>query len=68
MLEALRKEKIFCKPKKCEFEQPKITFLGMDIEPGKISLGTRRLDAIKSWPTPKNKKQLQKFLRLMNYY
>jgi hypothetical protein len=40
----------------------------MDIEVGKIMPGKARLEAIKAWPTPKNKKQLQRFLGLMNYY
>ena len=68
VLKALQEHHIYVKPNKCEFEQPKITFLGMDIEPGKIKPGKGRVEAIKAWPTPKNKKQLQQFLGLMNYY
>ena len=40
----------------------------MDIEPGLIKPGKGRLEAIQAWPVPKNKKQVQKFLGLMNYY
>lgn len=68
VLRKLQKHHLCLKPSKCEFEKDEIVFLGMRISHNKIMPNKTRLQAIKEWPTPKKKRDIRKFLGLMNYY
>ena len=64
----LRKEKLFAKPSKCAFGQPSIEFLGHVVSADGLRMDSRKLDVIKNWPTPQNRKDIQRFLGLTGYY
>lgn len=67
-LEVLRKHKLYCALKKCEFYKTSIEFLGHVISGDGISVDSKKIAAIQGWPTPKNIKELRAFLGLANYY
>ena len=68
VIEKLKKNHLYLKPAKCSFEKEEVEYLGMIVGRNTIKPSGNRLNAIKSWPTPTNKKALQQFLGLMNYY
>ena len=56
------------KPEKCWFSKKEIKFLGLIISEDSITMDKGKVDAIKNWPEPKNKKELQQFLGFVNFY
>ncbi|KAF8648449.1 hypothetical protein AX16_006276 [Volvariella volvacea WC 439] len=64
----LRDNNLFLKPSKCEFHKTTISYLGFVLGQGKISMEQEKVDAIRKWPTPTTKKQLQSFLGFINFY
>ena len=54
--------------KKCTFAQSTIKFLGFIIGEGKVFPDPEKVDAIRNFPKPINKKQLRSFLGLLNFY
>lgn len=56
------------KIKKCRFFASKIKFLGYEISKDGMSMSKDRVDSIKNMPLPTNKKQLQSFLGVVNYF
>src|SRR5437867_7951649 len=55
-------------PKKCKFAQAEINFLGHKINGEGVSVDEKKVEVLKSWPVPKNLKELQSFLGYCNYY
>lgn len=68
VLERLREAKLKVKLPKCKFFQEKIRFLGHNISAEGISMHESHFDPIKKYPTPKNRKGVQKFLGLASYF
>jgi hypothetical protein len=55
-------------PQKANFLAAKIKYLGMDITANSYSMTDKKLDAIKTLPTPTSRKQLISQFALMQYY
>ena len=53
ILQQLRENDLFLKPKKCKFCKTRIEWLGMIIEEGKILMDPGKLKGIAEWPSPK---------------
>ena len=68
VLEKLREHDLFLKAKKCEFCKTKIEYLGMIVEPGKVSMDPVKLAGIKDWPIPTTVRQVRSFLGFGNFY
>ena len=68
VLQWLRENNLYLKPKKCEFEKEKIEYLGMIIEQRKIAMDPVKLGGIHDWPTPTSIKQICSFLGFGNFY
>ena len=58
VLQCLRENDLYLKPKKCKFRKTKIEWLGMIIKEGKISMDSGKLQGIKEWPVPTTVKQV----------
>ena len=56
------------KPKKCILFQEKVEFLGRDVSANKVQLKEEHVRAVATWPVPKNTKQVEQFLGLVNYH
>lgn len=67
VLERLRQHGLYAKLEKCEFDQPKVEFLGFLVSSEGIEMSEQRIKAIQDWPTPTTRKGLQRFLGLANY-
>ena len=68
VLTALQKENIKLKISKCSFAKQEISFLGYQIKDNKISPHQDNISAIERYSTPKNIKELQRFLGMVNVY
>ena len=68
VLEALRQNKLYAKPSKCEFFKESVEFLGHIVSADGIRPVEDKVKAVLAWPTPTNLKELRAFLGLANYY
>ena len=56
------------KPKKCQFFNTSILFLGHILSAKGISANPEKVEKVRTWPIPKNIKEVQSFLGLASYY
>ncbi|SGY80360.1 BQ5605_C008g05368 [Microbotryum silenes-dioicae] len=68
VLQRLINNKLYCNPKKCEFNRASTEYLGFIISPSGVSMSQDKVKAITSWPTPTSLKELQQFLGFCNFY
>jgi hypothetical protein len=54
--------------KKCKFCKTEISFLGHVRQQGSVSPDPRRIEAVLSYPAPRNQRQLRQFLGTCNYH
>ena len=55
-------------PKKCQFATPRVEYLGHFFSKKGIEVNPAKIEAVKSYPVPKTRKQLKAFLGLASYY
>ncbi len=60
--------KLSLKAEKCYFEQEEIEFLGLIISQKGMRMDPNKVKAIKEWPNPTSKRELQQFLGFVNFY
>jgi RNase H-like domain found in reverse transcriptase/Reverse transcriptase (RNA-dependent DNA polymerase) len=68
ILEKAREYDLYFKAKKCEFRKPKIEYLGLVVEEGKLAMDPAKLKGILDWPAPKTVKEVRSFLGFGNFY
>ncbi|KAJ6798227.1 uncharacterized protein M6B38_214075 [Iris pallida] len=68
VLQTLREEQLYAKLSKCEFWLDQIPFLGHIVSGEGISVDPKKVEAVKSWPTPKSVAEIRSFLGLAGYY
>jgi hypothetical protein len=68
VLEVLRKELLFLKLSKCEFEQEKAKYLGILVEKGTICIDPTKHNGLKDWPRwLSTVKQVRSMLGVLGY-
>ena len=68
VLTRLRKHSLYAKLEKCEFHKSKVEFLGYIISSQGITMDKTKTEAIQTWPTPCNIKDIQSFIGFANFY
>ena len=68
MLRRMAKNDLFVKLEKCVWKVREVGFLGVVIEPNGMKMKKEKVQRVIDWPVPKSVKDVQKFLRLTNYY
>uniref|UniRef100_A0A8C6PCD2 Gypsy retrotransposon integrase-like protein 1 n=1 Tax=Nothobranchius furzeri TaxID=105023 RepID=A0A8C6PCD2_NOTFU len=68
VLQRLLENRLYVKAEKCEFHAPSVKFLGFVLESGRLGPDPEKVQAVKDWPTPSTRKQLQRFLGFANFY
>ncbi len=68
VFEQLRAAGLKLQPKKCRICTQKVEFLGHIVSPDGISTDPKKVAQVAEWPIPANKKEVQQFLGLVNYY
>ena len=62
------KFKLKLKPKKCELFQREVIFLGHRVSGEGVAPNPAKIQEVQGWATPADRKQLESFLGLANYY
>ncbi|CAI7823736.1 unnamed protein product [Closterium sp. NIES-54] len=68
VFEILRREKFYVKLSKSEFALKKVQFLGHMVSAQGVHVDPKKIEAVRTWKTPENVKELQQFLGFANYY
>jgi len=68
VLRRLEENDLFVKPEKCRWKVREVEFLGVIIGSKGVVMQKEKIEGVLNWPTPKNVKEVQKFLGLANYY
>ena len=64
----LKQYNLKIKPKKCQFFDTSVLFLGYILSAKGISVNPEKVEKVKTWPVLKNIKEVQSFLELASYY
>ena len=64
----LKQYNLKIKPKKCQFFDTSVLFLGHILLAKGISVDPEKVEKVKTWPVLKNIKEVQSFLGLASYY
>jgi hypothetical protein len=68
VLGRLVKLDLYLKLSKCVFETRKIEFLGVILENSTVTMDPVKIAGVEEWKTPKNIKDICKFLGFCNFY
>ena len=68
VLQKLRQHDLYLKPKKCQFEQKKVEFLGVILEKETVQMDPTKTKGIADWKTPQNLKDVRAFLGFTGFY
>ncbi|KAJ4733316.1 polyprotein [Rhynchospora pubera] len=68
VLDLLKKNQLFAKKAKCEFDMMELEYLGHIISHKGIATDPSKIEAMVNWPIPKSVKELRGFLGLTGYY
>ena len=56
------------KRSKCTFSQPQLKYLGHVISAAGVSADPKNIEAVRTWPVPKNARDVRKVLGMMGFY
>lgn len=68
VLQILRDNDLYLKPKKCKFYKDKLNYLGFTILKDHIAMEDSKVDAIRDWLIPCIVRDICSFLGLRNFY
>ncbi|KAK7913158.1 hypothetical protein WMY93_013369 [Mugilogobius chulae] len=68
VLRTLLDNQLYVKAEKCEFHVSSVSFLGMVVAQGQLKMDQDKVQAVKDWPTPSCRKDVQRFLGFANFY
>src|SRR5277367_5264678 len=68
VMEQLRKNHLYLKPEKCEFDMLEVEYLGVIVSENKVRMDPIKVEGILEWPTPQCKRDVQSFLGFCNFY
>ena len=58
ILQKLRENDLYAKPRKCEFRRTKVEYLGLVVGDGQLSMDPIKLGGIRDWPAPRSVKEV----------
>jgi transposase InsO family protein len=64
----MRQHNLKLKPKKCHLLKLEAEFLGRHISEDGVQMSPGKRDAIKQWPSPTSRKELESFIGYVNYH
>ena len=68
VFERLQEHNLKLKPSKCELFKERVSYLGHVVSEEGIHTDPAKIEAVKSWPVPKNIKDVRRFLGFTGYY
>jgi len=67
-LQLCREAKVFLNPKKCEFHQDQIDFLGVELSGDGFRMDEDKCNAIREWKPPSKVRGVREFIGFCNFY
>lgn len=68
VLQQLLNHHLYVKAEKYECHKTRVSFLGFVVFAGEIGMDSGKMQAVREWPTPSSRKDVQRFLGLANFY
>jgi hypothetical protein len=68
VLRRLKKNDLYLRPEKCEFEKEEIEYLGLVIGGGEVRMDPVKIAAVRDWKPPRTLRELRGFLGFANFY
>jgi Reverse transcriptase (RNA-dependent DNA polymerase) len=68
ILDKLERHNLYLKPKKCDFKQKQIDYLGVVVGQNKVHIDQGKIDQVARWIPPNNPTEVRKFLGFTGYY
>ena len=68
VLQKLNNHDLYLNPNKCNFKQPHIDFLGVQVVNGTVQMEQGKVDKVKEWKPPWNVTEVRRFLGFTGYY
>ena len=68
VFERLQEHNLKLKPSKCELFKERVSYLGHVVSEEGIHTDLAKIEAVKSWPVPKNIKDIRRFLGFTGCY
>jgi hypothetical protein len=68
VLAILWQEKLYVKASECAFGREELGFLGHRVSGAGVAVDSRKVAAVREWPTPSFTAELRQFIGLCNYY
>ena len=68
VLSRLRAANLKLNPKKCKLFRCKVSFLGHVVCAEGVTTDSDKIEAVKTWPVPRNAKEVRRFVGLCTYY
>jgi hypothetical protein len=68
VLQRFKEEGLNLRLKKCFFGLQEMEYLGYTVSAGKISVSTKKVEAVADWPMPKTQKEVRNFVQFCNFY
>ena len=68
VLRILKENHLYLKPEKCTFESNYVDYLGIIVGNGTVRMDPKKVEAVKNWPTPQKKRDVQSFLGFCNFF
>jgi hypothetical protein len=68
VLQRFKEEGLKLRLKKCFFGLQAMKYHGYTVSAGKISVSTKKVEAVADWPMPKTQKEVHSFVQFCNFY
>lgn len=68
VLDCLKQYRLKLSPEKCKFFQKFVRYLGHIVSEDGVATDPEKIQALKTWSSPNNLKELRSFLRFSSYY
>ncbi|SAL96225.1 hypothetical protein, partial, partial [Absidia glauca] len=68
VIEKLTSVNLILNPNKCHFAQKSVYLLGFCVSAKGLSLDTRKVTNVQSWPIPQTGNEIERFLGVINYF
>ena len=68
VLECLQEYNLCLKPEKCEFKRTWIEYLRVIVSEGTVEMDPVKVSGVLEWPELRNNREVQSFVRFINFY
>jgi hypothetical protein len=68
VLQRFKEEGLKLRLKKCFFGLQEMEYLGYTVSDGKMSVSTKKVEAVAAWPVPTTHKEVRSFVHFCNFY